>query len=358
MQWTTFLGASLLAIPVLLFPVPAQVSPADRAAREGDASTIYPLGRFNARVQTLHRDLPANTVIRGQAYRRDAIALRGVVPAFRSELEVTLGPAPHDPAAAKTTFAQNRGTNAVTALPRSWVSFPATDRPAIDPAPLFALIVPYLTPVTHAAGTICVDVVVHANDTPSGLDRTFSPELDAHELRSNGSTTQPGFAYGQGCPAPGRTGAMSIATELNRDASGFELVIAIANAVPSTTGRPAKVGFMFGVGPVSRPWAPRPACSEYTSMEVAYWLQGDSSTTGTWNSSFPSIWGLPETFVFYAQSFSLEPIGLAYAFSNGVRVTVPPAAPTPIPAARIAHGDDRASLTGTVSFIVPVMRFL
>ena len=67
----------------------AQVSPADRATREGDSSTIYPLGRFNARVQTLHADLPANTLLRGHAYRRDAAALRGQVPAFRTELQVT-----------------------------------------------------------------------------------------------------------------------------------------------------------------------------------------------------------------------------------------------------------------------------
>jgi hypothetical protein len=358
MQPRTFLTTVLFAAAVPAGALAAQVSPADRATREGDASTIYPLGRFNARVQTLHADLPASALLRGHAYRRDATALRGQVPAFRTELQVTLATAPHAPAAAKTTFAQNLAGAGTVVLPRTWLSFPATARPPVDPAPAFALVVPYASPVQHPGGTLCADLVVWGNDTPAGLDRTFSPELDAHELRADGSTSQPGFAYGSGCLAPGRTTPMSLVVDLERNASGVTLALTIANAVPSATGRPAKAGLVLGFSPTATPWPARPTCLLYAAPLLGLWLAGDTTATGGWRGAFTDVWGLPDDLSLYLQGFSLEPLAAGYAFSNGVRVTVPPAGPRPVTAARIAHGDDRASATGTVSFVVPVMRFL
>ena len=57
----TVLGTTVLGTAILgtARDAPAQgYSPADRAFLEGSGSTNYPLGRFNARVQQLHGDLP------------------------------------------------------------------------------------------------------------------------------------------------------------------------------------------------------------------------------------------------------------------------------------------------------------
>ena len=60
----------LIAIALLTggAALPAQtavVSPSDRTALEGSSFTHYPLGRRSARVQTLHDDVPAGTLLSG-----------------------------------------------------------------------------------------------------------------------------------------------------------------------------------------------------------------------------------------------------------------------------------------------------
>jgi hypothetical protein len=82
-------------LPLLLCAAPpAQqqlaVSPADRAGLEGSSFTHFPLGRANARMQTLHADVPGGMLISGHAYRRDADGVRGTIAGFSSDLQVTL----------------------------------------------------------------------------------------------------------------------------------------------------------------------------------------------------------------------------------------------------------------------------
>src|SRR5690606_3959418 len=89
------------------------VSPLDRTALEGSSYSHYPLGRHNARMQTLHDDIPGGTLITGHAYRRDAIGVRGLVDGFQADLQVTLSMSPNTAAQASGTFANNTGSNPV-----------------------------------------------------------------------------------------------------------------------------------------------------------------------------------------------------------------------------------------------------
>ena len=107
---------------------PAQgFSPADRVVLEGSASTSYPLGRHNARIQQLHGDLPpTSTQIRGHAYRRDAILLRGTVPEFQVEMEVSLSMSPRDAGSPSRVFAENRGPSPTVVRPATARSIPSS----------------------------------------------------------------------------------------------------------------------------------------------------------------------------------------------------------------------------------------
>ena len=176
------------------------VSPADRSALEGSSFTSFPLGRPNGRFQFLHQDLPAGMTIHGHAFRRDAAQLRGAVDGFAAELEVTLSMSPRTPGTASATFSDNVGPSPTVVLPRTTIVFPATNRPALDPAPTFDLVVPYALPfvLPQAGGTLCVDTVMHANISTAGVDRSLSVYLDSHEL-STTTNEQPGFRTGGGC---------------------------------------------------------------------------------------------------------------------------------------------------------------
>ena len=136
-------------LPVLIFasltladPLASQatVSPADRVTLEGSSSTSYPLGRASMRLQQLLADLPTRVMtLQGHAYRRDAATVRGTVAAFRAQVSVLASVSPRTPDTASSTFATNHGAQIHTALAPTWISFPQTDRPPVDPAASFEL---------------------------------------------------------------------------------------------------------------------------------------------------------------------------------------------------------------------------
>ena len=82
----------------------ATISPSDRAQLEGSTFTHLPLGRHDARMQTLHLDLPGGTVLTGHAYRREAAGVYGGVAGFASDLEVSISMSPRTPATATILF--------------------------------------------------------------------------------------------------------------------------------------------------------------------------------------------------------------------------------------------------------------
>src|SRR5687768_17611604 len=84
------LSLSFVLAPALAAQQLVAVSPSDRTSLEGCSFTHFPLGRANARMQTLHADVPGGTVLHGHAYRRDAVTVRGQVDAFSCDLEVTV----------------------------------------------------------------------------------------------------------------------------------------------------------------------------------------------------------------------------------------------------------------------------
>ena len=137
--WALALGA--LWIPILLAaPGAAQqtgtaVSPVARARLEGSASTLYPLGRAKGRFQQLFADLPAQ-LIKGHAYRRDALSSRGQIAAFQSETAISMSTAALAPAQASKTFRDNAGQSPTSVLGRTKMAFPATSKPTgLAPAP-------------------------------------------------------------------------------------------------------------------------------------------------------------------------------------------------------------------------------
>ena len=164
------------------------VSPADRAALEGNSYTHYPLGRRSARVQTLHDDVPGGVVIGAHGYRRDAVGVRGLVAGLQCDLQVTLSMAPHAAAAASPTFADKVGGQPVVMMPRQLGTIPPSQLPPLDPAPQFNIVIPYaqLFAVPAGGGTLCVDVEVFGNLTANGADRDVSVYLDAHRQYADG----------------------------------------------------------------------------------------------------------------------------------------------------------------------------
>ena len=343
--------------------LPAQgtaVSPADRAGLEGSHSTVYPLGRFNARVQTMHADLPGTlTQIQGHAYRRDAATVRGQVAGFATEMEVTLSIAPHGPGQASTTFANNVGSNPVTVLPRTFLSFPATNRPLQDPAPTFELVVPYAVPYTIpvGSGTLCIDTVVYGNVTPGGTNTNFNPLLDAHQVLGNGSNLQPGFRSGQGCPAPGSSAPMYGSFTFDLDGAGnLDLKIALRKGIQDP-GTGSAVSFLMAGGlPVQVPFPGLPGCDLLTSLDHWQILPGTNGTNGAWNGTVTAP-PLPPGLRLYLQGGSADPVQKAVVFGDQSGITVPPSGPSTVTAVRIAHGGDHLSPTGTVSPNVPVISF-
>ncbi len=345
-----------------LTPLVAQqaVSPTDRAQLEGSSFTQFPLGRANARMQTLHADVPAGTLITGHAYRRDAAGVRGQVDGFQSDLEVSLSISPRLPTQASTTFAANAGTNAVVVLPRTVLSFPPTQRPALDPAPSFELLVPYQFPflMPPNGGTLCVDITIHGNQSTNGTNTNFSCYLDAHENYSDGRAEQIGFRTQQGCPAPGSTTDCTASMTFWRLAANSRLDVALRDAVPDTGNGQGRAFVMLGNTLDGTPWPLRADCPFWSSTELWFVLPGAPNTAGNLDATLTGLPLLPPGYRIWCQSGSIDLATIDMAFSDAVTIVTPPTGPLPIPTARIVNSTNRAAATGTVSYAVPVMAFL
>lgn len=334
------------------------ISPRDRTSLEASSSTSYPLGRWNCRVQQLHDDLGSSPLtLTGHAYRRDATAVRGSISAYRVEMSVTLSMSPRTAPIASRTFQDNVGAPFV-ALPRTWVDLPTTNRPPQAPAQGFRFRIAYATPFAYPAGggTLCVDTTVWGNSTASGTNRNFTASLDAHELFPDGRNLQPGYRFGQGC-APLQGGSSAYANfELRRLPSGMELDIQARNGMPSTSGGPGVSALLAGFSLQSQPWFVRPSCALLTSTSAILPLPGTNTAQGHWDGVLGGFSPLPTGMAFHLQIASGHPLD-GVALADASQLVVPPPGPQPVPAARIAHGSDRTSPTGTVSLVVPVTEF-
>jgi hypothetical protein len=337
----------------------ALVSPADRVTLEGSSSTTYPLGRFDCRLQQIHADLgPAARSIAGHAYRRDAQALRDSVDPFATELEVVAVVSATAPDQAATTFAANLGGSPVTVLSRTTVSFPSTSRPVADPAPVFELRIPWSTPFQLPAGApLCLDVTVHGNQTIGGPDRNFTPYLDAHELFRDGRNVQPGYRFGDGCAALATTRSHSARLEMTIFADGsMTLGIDSRDGVASSAAAPASAVLLLGLGfsPIDLPF--KPGCRILPSVDALLVLPGPNDANGDWSGSLPVASAVSPGMRFFAQVAS-GIAGVDLTLSDGSVLTVPPLAPTVLPAVRIASGSDRSAPSGALSTTVPVTEF-
>jgi hypothetical protein len=335
-----------------------QVSPIDRTALEGSSSTVYPLGRWNARVQQIHADLGAQArTLNGHGYRRDAATVRGQVPGFRTELEISLSMSPLPPDQASSVFADNVGAGPTTVLPRTWISFPATNRPGDAPAPTFELQIPYQVPFAYPSGggALCVDTIVWGNDRAGVRDANFAVLTDAHEVLVNGVNDQPGYRFGQGCTAQGNSAAYANFT-LRRLPTGTDLIVQSRAGMASDSTGSAFTVLMFGAAEASVPWHLRPDCTRWTTMDAFHQLFGANDASGNWDGTVKTAGQLPAGMKFWLQAASVHPIN-GTALSDGSRMIVPPPGPGSQTVARIAHGDDRASPLGTVSNVVPVTEF-
>ncbi len=353
----------MVLLPLVCAAASAQqilaVSPADRLGLEGSSFTHFPIGRADARMQTLHSDVPGGTLLSGHAYRRDAAGVRGLIAAFSSDLEVTLSMSPKLPTQASTTFANNQGTSPVVVLPRTFVAFPATNRPLLDPAPTFELTVPYAVPflVPPLGGTLCVDVTVFGNTSVAGTNQNLSIYLDAHENYTNGQAEQAGFRTGTGCPAPGQTTNSYAQMTFWRQATGTRLDVSLRNGVPDTGNGLSRPFVTLGTSVNGTPWYSRPDCPFWSSSEVWFPLPGTMNAQGDYDGSLSVLGLLPAGHRLWCQAGSIDLSNGNLAFSDATTLITPPAGPLPIPTSRIINSTNHASATGTVSYAVPVMGF-
>lgn len=353
----------LFLLPLLAAVSPAQfvaVSPADRATLEGSSFTHFPLGRADARMQTLHRGVPGGTVISGHAYRRDAITVRGLVDGFTADLQVTLSVTSNLPTTASTTFANNVGPAPVVVLPRTLITFPSTNRPSLDPAATFDLVIPYQVPFVMPAGggTLCVDVQLFGNSSPAGTNQNLSLYLDAHEHFPDGRSEAPGFRTFTGCPAPGLTAASFATMSLWNLPTGPRLDVSIRDGVRDTGGGLALPFVMLGNSIDGSPWPLQPSCTLWSSTEVWYPLPGAMNAQGNYDGSLTSLPTLPPGYRLWCQAGSVHWQTVDMSFTDAVTFVTPAAGTLPIPVARIVNSTNHAATTGTVSYAVPVMGFL
>ncbi len=360
-----------LALPPTLFAAallfaagdaPAQqaVSPPDRAALEGSSYTHYPLGRRSARVQTLHDAAPGGATLAAHGYRRDAIGVRGLVPGFACELEVRLSLSPRTAATASAVFADNVGPQEVVVLPRQLLAFPPTDRPALDPAAQYDLIVPYATPfvVPQQGGTLCVDVRVFGNQTATGADQNISVYLDAHQQYADGRARQRAFRTGLGCPAPGSTTNSYATLDLWQMPAGTsELDVAIRHGVADPGTGTTRAFLTLGTAMAGAPWPSRSDCPFWSSAEVWFALPGAMTSAGRYDGRLTGMPLLPPGFRLWCQAGSVDLVTAGLAFSDALTLTTPPLGALPIPAARVANGTDVTAPSGVVSAAVPVTAF-
>jgi len=337
----------------------ATISPSDRAQLEGSTFTHLPLGRHDARMQTLHLDLPGGTVLTGHAYRREAAGVYGGVAGFASDLEVSISMSPRTPATATSTFAANAGANATVVLPRRTVHFPATQRPPLDPAATFDLVIPYQVPfvLPPQGGTVCVDVRVFGNITTGGNDRNFHVYLDGHRCYPNGVVRQPGYRYGNGCTAPGGTAATYASMWLWNLGSDMQLDLALRHGIAADGSGLARVWVAFGDRPGAQPWPGMTQCTLHGSNDIWFLMPGAPTTTGHYDGNVGSLPLLPAGYRLWCQAGTAHLGTGALSFGDGVTLVTPPRGPQPIPACRIVNGSDHTAASGVVSNACPVMLF-
>ncbi len=355
----TFFLASIALASALAAQSGPLASPADRLSLEGSSFTHFPLGRASARMQTLHADVPPGAVLSGHAYRRDAAGVRGRIDGLSVDLQVTASVIQALPTGASATFVQNRGGNPVVVLPRRWVTFPATDRPGLDPAPTFELSIPWQTTFTMPAsgGTLCLEVEVFGNQTPTGANRNVSLYLDAHENYANGHAEQPGFRLAQGCPAPGNNDDCYASLTLWHRGTRMDLDVALRDGVPDTGSGLVRGFVALGNTFTAQTWPLRNDCTLYSSAEVWFALPGAISGAGSFDGTFAGLPVLPPGFRLWCQAGTLDLGSGALAFSDATTLVTPPAGPLPIPVARVVNSTSVTATTGTVSFAVPVVGF-
>lgn len=335
------------------------LSPSDRGSYEGSRSTFYPLGRANARVQTLHADLGNSlSQLSGHAYRRDAISTRGLVPGFTAELSVELSISPRNADQPSSRFAENQGSQPSLVLPRTRLVFPDTDRPNAAPSPEFALLVPYATAfaMPPGGGTVCLDITMYGNSGPSGQNVNFSPLIDAHEQFRDRRAEQPGFRFGLGCPAPGASSSHYGNHVLTRRVDGFDLDLRSRFGLPDDgTGGMITVAF-FGpaTAPMPLPWLTE--CSMYATPQSIFVLPGANDARGHLDAEISGQFPLPTGFQLTAQLASASLAG-DLTLSDASILSVPPLGPEFIMSSRIANSSDRDSATGSTSLTVPVTLF-
>ena len=350
-------------IPLLLIaataaqPPTTPVSPQARSRLEGNTSTFYPLGRAKGRFQQLFADLGQGRLIKGHAYRRDALSNRGQIAAFQTEMAVSLSVAARSPARASKTFQQNSGQNPTTVLARTSLAFVATGKPVgLSPAP-FLLRIPYKTAFAWGGkGSLCVDMVLYGNKTASGKDRNFSADLDGHELFASGRSQQPGIPYGRGC-ARRTTSIPAQATFLVRHlGKTSDLRIDVAGGMPSTTTTTAESVLVLGHSQRAQAWPPGTGCTLYTDTAAILFLTGGNDLKGGWSGTLPLGPPPPAYTSMFSQIASLDRQTGELVLTNAAQLTMPPAGPGLV-SARIAHGTNAAATAGTLSYSVPVTLF-
>jgi len=333
------------------------VSPQARSRLEGNASTLYPLGRAKGRFQQLFADLGQGRLIKGHAYRRDALTSRGQVPAFQSEMAVSLSVAGLAPGQASKTFSQNSGQNPTMVLARTSLSLVATGKPTgLSPAP-FLLRIPYKTAFAWGGkGTLCVDMVHYGNKTAGGQDKNFSADLDGHELFASGRSEQPGIPHGQGCSRRSASTPARATFLVRHLGKTSDLRIDVTGGVPSSTTAAAQSVLVLGHKQATQAWPPGTGCTLYTDTAVVLFLSGNNDTKGAWSGALPAGPPVPAYISLFAQIASLERKTGELVLTNAAQLTMPPAGPGLV-SARIAHGTNPAATTGTVSYSVPITLF-
>lgn len=353
--WT--LWAPLLVAAATAAQTSTAVSPQARSRLEGNASTYYPLGRAKSRFQQLFADLSQAQLVKGHAYRRDALSSRGQIAAFQTEMAVSLSRAALTPAQAQQTFQNNSGQNPTTVLARTSMSFVATAKPTgLSPAP-FLLRIPYKTAFGwDGKGTLCVDMVHYGNKTAAGQDKNFVADLDGHQLFASGRSEQPGIPYGQGCAPRGSSTAAQAIFLVRHLGQTSDLGITVSGGMPSTTTSAAESVLVLGQGQRTQAWPPGSGCTLYTDPTVMVFLTGKNDSKGGWSGTLPLGTPAPAYASVFAQVASLDRQRGELVLTNGAQLTMPPPGPGLV-SVRIAHGTNASATTGTVSSTVPVTLF-
>jgi hypothetical protein len=248
----------------------------------------------------------------------------------------------------------------VVVLPRQFVSFPATQRPGLDPAASYELVVPYQTPFQMPAGggTLCVDVEIFGNSSATGTNQNLSIYLDAHESFPDGRAEQPAFRTLLGCAAPGQLatsyGTMSLWVLANGTS---RLDVGLRDGIRDGGNGLSRGFIMLGQAQGFGTWPGRPDCTFHSSAEVWFALPGTMSATGSLDGSLTALPLLPPGYRLWCQGGSVDLGNANLAFTDGLTLVTPPLGAVPLPAVRIANSTSQTASTGSVSNVVPVMGF-